>query len=410
MNLFNRLRRKMHIRTERPQPLITQFESLIDKSEIKSPLINELSYNNGQQTLETINQPVLQSKLEIVDDDDLNDVEMIDDSSECADDSPQKLNGKERECSVSIKPLVISLPDEVDDVIKEELVSQTEINDNASPIETDSSRLEIESEAIVQSVEINTVEIEEKNIPLNPETNLQISEADTLAVEPIQVVVSEVRADILVEPHQQQSTQTDPIQFPPETRKRTHPETVDNNDEITSALPPSKRLCDELERNFGAHDKTLREYIDNTANNDLDEVRRHLNQLQADIVVLNELSDAKEIEWNNILHLRKCKEEIIVRLNRRKIVMEIMASKMGDVPVNLDGELPSVSKQLAKELKMSSASDIGSGIHASAAVAAFSQPSTTGTSSIAQSILASRANMKSADLAKEKANTTRLHR
>lgn len=368
--------RKKHVRTEKSQLPSAKAKVYVETGDSFLKIVEDTSLS-----------PTLQCQgIEEVLNHDSNDVEMIEDdlNEKCANNAVSpKINGEENRSEVDQTIFL----DDVNNLDSKVTEAET------SPIEIDARRPEIVSNVFGK-------EVPDTESPLNPsQPILNIISTD---VDP-PIVIREVRPEIDIEPHQQQSTQTEPIVSssppPPATQKRSHAD-IDGPDEVAS-VPPSKRLCAELERNFGAHDKTLRDYINDTANNSLDEVRRHLDQLQSDIVVLNELSDAKEIEWNNILHLKKCKEEIIVRLNRRKIVMEIMASKVGDVPLDLDEDLPSVNKQMAKELK-----------NECVGVAAFSQPAlaTSGAASITQSILASRANMKSADLVKEKANTTRLHR
>lgn len=61
--------------------------------------------------------------------------------------------------------------------------------------------------------------------------------------------------------------------------------------------------------------------MSNTSNNSVEEIDRHTENLISEIETLKELASTKEIEWNNILHLRKVKEEILLRLIRRKKIM-----------------------------------------------------------------------------------------
>lgn len=65
----------------------------------------------------------------------------------------------------------------------------------------------------------------------------------------------------------------------------------------------------------------LTEYIQNSAKGNVDEIQRHTEQLLAEIQTLRELAQKKEHEWNNILHLKKVKEEILLRLLRQKQVL-----------------------------------------------------------------------------------------
>ena len=180
-------------------------------------------------------------------------------------------------------------------------------------------------------------------------------------------------------------------------RKRSCSSTTDD-----SNIPATKKLCLELEKSFGKHDKVLQDYIESTSTNDIDEIQRNVAELNVEILQLNELSRAKELEWNNILHLKKVKEEILLRLLRKKSIMEIMSTKVGEVAgdysITLDQQPPLSKKITTKEMGNTALHVIGSNM----------VPLVSSTP--AQSILQSRANMKPADLAKEKVNTARLQR
>lgn len=224
----------------------------------------------------------------------------------------------------------------------------------------------------------------------------------------------------------------------------THP---DNDDDTTTANnatdtqpPAAKRVCTELRQRSARNNdsRSLLEYIDRSAAvHSTDEVQRHIEQLRSDIDILDEMSAAKEAEWNNILHLKRCKEEIVVRLLRRQAVLQIMAQRLdedqpGAVANNAGGILvgdaatagadaTGVSDLVLTNGMQAAIAQLGnaSGSNASVAVAASSaataaaatQLSNAGsTTTSAAAILANRANMKSSDLAKEKATTARLHR
>lgn len=184
--------------------------------------------------------------------------------------------------------------------------------------------------------------------------------------------------------------------------------------------PPSKRLCQELEQNFGNHNKLLNDFIEKSSTNNIDEIQRNVDLLLMDIQNLNDLSRAKELEWNNILHLKKVKEEIVLRLTRKKEIMEIMSTRVGEVAdysIMDTAQQPSLSKNITKELLLTNASMNSNSI---TMVPLITSTPGTPTASIASnssngntlvnSLLQNRANMKPADLAKEKATTARLHR
>lgn len=70
----------------------------------------------------------------------------------------------------------------------------------------------------------------------------------------------------------------------------------------------------------------INDYIQTATKNNIDEIQRHTEQLLAEIQTLRELAQKKEHEWNNILHLKKVKEEILLRLLRRKQVLSFEKS------------------------------------------------------------------------------------
>ncbi|XP_032517751.2 uncharacterized protein LOC116770398 isoform X1 [Danaus plexippus] len=84
---------------------------------------------------------------------------------------------------------------------------------------------------------------------------------------------------------------------------------------------PLKKLCAEVEKTFPQHDVMINDYIQTATKNNVDEIQRHTEQLLSEIQTLRELAQKKEHEWNNILHLKKVKEEILLRLLRRKQVL-----------------------------------------------------------------------------------------
>ncbi|CAK1551310.1 unnamed protein product [Leptosia nina] len=92
---------------------------------------------------------------------------------------------------------------------------------------------------------------------------------------------------------------------------------------------PLKKLCQEVEKTFPQHDIMINDYIQTATKNNVDEIQRHTEQLLSEIQTLRELAQKKEHEWNNILHLKKVKEEILLRLLRRKQVLSF--EKAADV-------------------------------------------------------------------------------
>lgn len=190
-------------------------------------------------------------------------------------------------------------------------------------------------------------------------------------------------------------------------------------------MPPSKRIHAELEDMAGSYDRHLLDIINKTTNNNSEELQGHLVQLEADVKNLEDLAKAKENEWNKIVHMKKVKEEVILRLKRRQTIMTIMATNMGGDEAEfsiLDTQSPSLSKRITKELQQSILLHnnnnnnnimLNSSLNSITMVPLVSStPNSTNSAGIstAQSILSHRVNMKSSDLAKQKAQTDKLHR
>ncbi|XP_059608713.1 uncharacterized protein LOC132256366 [Phlebotomus argentipes] len=94
------------------------------------------------------------------------------------------------------------------------------------------------------------------------------------------------------------------------------------NYSVDDSITPTKKLCLELEMNFATHDKILTDYIESTPNESANDIQRHVEQLIVEIQTLNDMIRAKEMEWNNMIHLKKVKEEIVARLTRKRHVLE----------------------------------------------------------------------------------------
>ncbi|XP_063241467.1 uncharacterized protein LOC134541744 isoform X2 [Bacillus rossius redtenbacheri] len=71
-------------------------------------------------------------------------------------------------------------------------------------------------------------------------------------------------------------------------------------------------------------ERAVSEYVEGAAGASLDELQRCAAKLQQEISALEAMARAKEHEWNSILRLRKVKEEMLLRLQRKRQVMLIM--------------------------------------------------------------------------------------
>ncbi|XP_062563537.1 uncharacterized protein LOC134226655 isoform X2 [Armigeres subalbatus] len=240
------------------------------------------------------------------------------------------------------------------------------------------------------------------------------------------------------------------------SRKRRRSVDPDDQEDGEEPLVPSKKLKRELETNYPTHDRLLKEYIETTSNHSVDDIQKHTDALMVEIQTLNEMIRAKEIEWNNMIHLKKVKEEILLRLTRKKHVMDVMQTKLGEVseyshfdssnltnvrsasvgprpptpPPEVDIRPASVTPLHSSTLNNSrnanasvnsiSASRQIPGSKDNSLFAQFNHsnssvtmvPLSTSSSLITSTntILQSRANMKSAEVAKEKSNVAQIQR
>ncbi|KAJ8910935.1 hypothetical protein NQ315_014355 [Exocentrus adspersus] len=134
--------------------------------------------------------------------------------------------------------------------------------------------------------------------------------------------------------------QTDEIKTENEEIVETKPELseISNEENYSNASSPSgesnkrksdtedfpvKRLKTEIHQNFISRDKILNEFIEIADCNSLEQIHTFSEQLLAEIKTLNELAKEKEREWNNILHLKKIKEELLLRMQRKRQIMII---------------------------------------------------------------------------------------
>uniref|UniRef100_A0A182PDA6 MYND-type domain-containing protein n=1 Tax=Anopheles epiroticus TaxID=199890 RepID=A0A182PDA6_9DIPT len=103
--------------------------------------------------------------------------------------------------------------------------------------------------------------------------------------------------------------------------------------ESEEPIEPAKKLKLEVEANYQTHERVVSEYIDTTQNTSVDEIQNHTDALVKEIQTLNDMIRDTELKWNNLLHLKKVKEEILLRLNRRKHVIGIMDTRLGELSV-----------------------------------------------------------------------------
>lgn len=175
-------------------------------------------------------------------------------------------------------------------------------------------------------------------------------------------------------------------------------------------------LRTELESNLATYDKILHGMLEkSTSTNDPENVQHDIDQLSSEIESLNDAARAKELEWNNILYLKKMKEDMLVRLNRKKTVMEIMTTKIIDDPENLIYNMNNNNNSNCNDVNLVDATDDFVDKHDVMDVRKQLANSIVPTTSFIMSrcsldIAKERSNMNSSDLAKEKSNISKLHR
>lgn len=147
------------------------------------------------------------------------------------------------------------------------------------------------------------------------------------------------------------------------------------------------------------YDKILHGIIDSSSSSDPDNIQNDIDQLNQDIESLSEAARSKELEWNNILYLKKMKEDMLVRLVRKKAVMDIMSSKLSD-----DSDANNTYNNYVDHLTNEGGTKSQTQNNANLPNHNQALPRIT------VELATERSNMKSSDLAKERSNITRMHR
>lgn len=106
-----------------------------------------------------------------------------------------------------------------------------------------------------------------------------------------------------------------------------------------------KKLRSEIQDNYTLRDKILSEYMNLGDCSTLEQIHTYTEQVLAEIKTLNDLAKEKEREWNNIIHLKKLKEELLLRIQRRKQVLALNCDKNdGSETESLDEKSGSILK------------------------------------------------------------------
>lgn len=107
-----------------------------------------------------------------------------------------------------------------------------------------------------------------------------------------------------------------------------------------------KKLKSEIQENYALRDKILNEYIEIGDCSTLEQMHTYSEQVLVEIRTLNELAKEKEREWNNIIHLKKLKEELLLRIQRRKQILILTGDKTLSESEMTDSQLESLEERL----------------------------------------------------------------
>lgn len=172
---------------------------------------------------------------------------------------------------------------------------------------------------------------------------------------------------------------------------------------------------------MATYDQILQKMLEkSSAKKDSNQLQRDIDQLTTEIDALAEAARLKELEWNNILYLKKMKEDMLVRLNRKKTVMEIMSTKIIDEPENLLNVKTTTGddRNKANHNNNNSNTNLNEDVTLVDCNGSFSRkdilnaiaPNASLASLRCSDLAKERSNMNSSDLAKEKSNISKLHR
>ncbi|XP_068633335.1 uncharacterized protein [Battus philenor] len=195
-------------------------------------------------------------------------------------------------------------------------VKSDKTSESTASLTSDSNKLPQETKQVAVVIKVEEPNpIKEIAVVDVKEAKTQESDTDVEMTEVVQSIEKTEKTELKLNT---QSLNGDCIKEE-QTVKRRISEDVDTE-------PPLKKLCQEVEKTFPQHDLMINDYIQTATKNNVDEIQRHTEQLLSEIQTLRELAQKKEHEWNNILHLKKVKEEILLRLLRRKQVISFEKS------------------------------------------------------------------------------------
>lgn len=111
-----------------------------------------------------------------------------------------------------------------------------------------------------------------------------------------------------------------------------------DSDSDTPAIVKKLKLSS---ADYEEREHMINEYVDSASRTSLEEIQKYTEKLQQEIHTLNALARAKENEWNNIIRLKKVKEEMYLRLQRKRQVILLTMGNLTKPSDTLDWDLSS---------------------------------------------------------------------
>lgn len=113
----------------------------------------------------------------------------------------------------------------------------------------------------------------------------------------------------------------------------------------------AKKLKDRIQDCFSTRDKILTKYIELSDCSTVEQIHTFTEQIIAEIKTLNDLAKEKEREWNNIIHLKKLKEELLLRVQRKKHLLILNEDK--NDPDTIESQLEILEDKMSKSYQSS---------------------------------------------------------
>ncbi|XP_065161001.1 uncharacterized protein [Atheta coriaria] len=93
-----------------------------------------------------------------------------------------------------------------------------------------------------------------------------------------------------------------------------------NQDDDDDVDEPTKKLKKEIQQETYLRNKILMEYTEGLDMSNLEQIQNEEDKLIMEIQNLDEIAKERERQWNNIIHVKKMKEELLLRIQRQKQV------------------------------------------------------------------------------------------